>query len=724
MNEALMRLAGMAGIENGYWDGLGGRRDLQEPTAAALLAALDFNLSDDANAQCRSLADQAFLFPLPPCVVIRLGAPMALVMALPSQQRDETIAWELVLESGERSDGEFVPARLTQVDEREIDGVRYSRFSLPLGADVPSGYHQFRLPSLACATTLIVGPARCFIPAALVSGTRRWGLAIQLYTLRSSRNWGIGDFGDLAALATAAGHAGTAFIGLNPLHARHLARPDEASPYSPSSRLFLDPVYIDVEAVEELSTCPDAIAAIASSEFQAQVAKARIERLVDYPAVAALKLTILERLFRCFQQRATEPDNARAIDFRTFKQYGSEPLARFAEFEALRLHLLESTGSVSEWREWPQEFRDPEGAGLVRFRRDAAERIEFQIYLQWVAAEQLQNAARSASVAGMSIGLYRDLAVGAAEDSAETWSEQYLFARGISVGAPPDMLNRQGQTWGLPPWNPRTLARQGYAPFRRLLSANMRNAGALRIDHVMALTRLFWIPKGMNGADGGYVRNAFEELAVIVALESERNRCMVIGEDLGSVPDGFRSRLHDGGFLSYRVMVYERHWHGDGRFCHPEEYPPQSLATVATHDMPTITEYWRGDDIARRAQLGIYPGPQQRDEDAARRHDERAGILRLLGEVGLSPADPSDARDVVGALHSAVARTRSMLAVVQLDDLVGESEPVNIPGTHREYPNWRRKLSLPIEEIFSDERWSQLAAVMREAGRSDPAFPA
>jgi 4-alpha-glucanotransferase len=286
------------------------------------------------------------------------------------------------------------------------------------------------------------------------------------------------------------------------------------------------------------------------------------------------------------------------------------------------------------------------------------------------------------------------------------------------------MLNRQGQTWGLPPPNPRALVRQGYAPFRRLLAANMRDAGALRIDHVMALTRLFWIPEGMSGEAGGYVRNPFDELAAIVALESARNRCMVIGEDLGSVPDGLRARLRDCGFLSYRVLIYERHWQGDGRFCRPEEYPPQSLATVATHDMPTLTEFWRGEDIARRLRLGLYPGQQQCDEDAARREGERAGLLRLLGEIGLSPADPHRAADVVESLHTAIARTGSMLAAVQLDDLVGETEPVNIPGTHREYPNWRRKLAVPLEEIFRDQRWLRLAAIMREAGRAFPASPA
>jgi 4-alpha-glucanotransferase len=239
----------------------------------------------------------------------------------------------------------------------------------------------------------------------------------------------------------------------------------------------------------------------------------------------------------------------------------------------------------------------------------------------------------------------------------------------------------------------------------------------------MSLTRLFWIPHGMSGADGGYVRNSFATLAAIVAIESERHRCMVIGEDLGAVPDGLRDTLHSLGFLSYRVLVYERHWKGDGRFCLPHEYPSQALATVATHDMPTMTEFWHGEDIARRERLGLYATAQQREEDASRRHGERDGMLWLMGQIGLSPADPMDSAQVIEALHTAIARSQAMLASVQLDDLTGETEPVNIPGTHREYPNWRRKLSLPIEEIFRNPRWHRLVQLMREAGRGDQTSP-
>jgi 4-alpha-glucanotransferase len=684
MNEALRRLAAAAGIIDGYWDGLGIRRELNESTTRALLQGLEFDPARDPQAHLSELADAPFMTPLPSSLVLRLGMPLAVTLAISSADLDRAMQWEILFEDGTARQGDFLAAQLAPIDARDIGGCHYVRVSLPLPAELPCGYHRLRLPQLDCSALLIVAPPRCFIPTELEHGRRCWGLAIQLYALRSRRNWGIGDFSDLAALAAAAGRAGAAFIGINPLHARRLAQPDEASPYAPSSREFLDPIYIDVEAVDEFSSCSEARTSIAAPEFQARLAALRAAPLVDYAGVSTLKLYLLGQLFRHFLQHG-RPD--RLDEFHQFRLSRGEPLAHYAGCEAL--------ASIGE---------------------DLGARREFLAYLQWLATSQLQAAAKAGSDAGMSIGLYCDLAVGAAHDGAEVSGEPQLFAQGMSVGAPPDMLNRQGQNWGLPPWNPRRLAELNYLPLRRLLAANMRNAGALRIDHVMALTRLFWIPQGMSGADGGYVSYPFEALAAIVALESERNQCMVIGEDLGSVPEGFREALHQRGFLSYRVLIYERHWQGDGRFCRPEEYPRQALAMVATHDMPTLHEFWNGGDAARREALGLYPEAWQRGEDEKRRMAERSGLSQLLADIGL-PADSNHPGDVVAALHVAIARSNSMLAAAQLDDVIGETEPVNIPGTWREYPNWRRKLSLPIEEILADARWARLAAGMREAGR-------
>lgn len=692
MKPDLIRLAVAAGIEDGYWDGLGIRRDLQEPTAAALLIALGFDPSADSQAQFDALADASFLSPLPSTIVVQCENPCEIFIALPSTRRDEVIPWELDLESGQRISGEFIASHTLVLEERESGGLIFSRYRMALATEIPLGYHRLRLPVLAAETLLIAAPARCFVSGALAHNQRRWGLAVQLYAVRSAHNWGIGDFGDLAAIATTAGQAGAAFVGLNPLHARRLAHPEEASPYAPSSRHFLDPVYIDVEAVIDALNCDAARVAMTEADFRARRARARSSPLVDYAEVIALKLEILEKVYEDFCLSSAPADGERERDFRAFVQRGGALLAHYAEFEARAHHKIITPSQ-----------------------------IEFQMFLQWLACTQFDAAAVAA--ARMSIGLYCDLAVGAARDGAEFASEPHLFAGDVSVGAPPDVLNRHGQNWGLPPWNPRALERLEFAPFRALLSANMRGAGALRIDHVMALTRLFWIPHSMTGADGGYVSNPFATLTAIVALESARNRCMVIGEDLGSVPDGLRASLHERGFLSYRVLVYERHWQSDGRFCLPHEYPRLALATIATHDMPTMTEYWQGGDISRRNRLGLYPTLEQHDEDVARRHNERDGMLWLLGEIGLSPADPVDPAQVIASLHGAVARSNAMLVSIQLDDIMGETEPVNIPGTHREYANWRRKLMLPIEEIFGDARWLQLAAIMREAGRSDRSFP-
>lgn len=690
----MMRLIAAAGIEDAYWDGLGVRRDLPGSTAPALLAALGFEPAADPQAQCEALADASYLSPLPTTFVVPAGGACHISLSLPSGHRAEVLAWEIELESGERLNGTLIAEHGQWMAERECAGRVFCRYRVPLAAQLPLGYHRLRLSSLGAETLLIAAPERCFFHETLAQGGRCWGLALQLYAVRSARNWGIGDFGDLVSIAAEAGRAGAAFIGLNPLHARRLAHPDEASPYAPSSRRFLDPVYIDVDAAMDWSNAGASRQAVADEDVVARRARARSTPLVDYAEVTALKLAILEKVHDDFRSNRSNAHAERLHEFRRFVSRGGLPLARYAEFEA---------------RSWHQSATPVQ--------------VEFQMYLQWLAATQLDAAAAAARDAGMSIGLYCDLAVGAASEGAECASEPHAFASGISIGAPPDMLNRQGQNWGMPPWNPRVLEQLEFAPFRALLAANMRIAGALRIDHVMALTRLFWIPQSMTGAEGGYVRYPFATLLAIVALESVRNRCMVIGEDLGSVPDGLRASLRDGGLLSYRVLVYERHWQGDGRFCLPHEYPRQALATVATHDMPTMAEYWQGGDIDRRDRLGLYPSPQQCADDVTRRRHERDGLLWMLREIGASPSDPGDAGQVIESLHGAVAKSASMLAAIQLDDILGETEPVNIPGTYREYANWRRKLTLPIEEIFNDPRWLRLAAIMREAGRSGRSSP-
>lgn len=716
MDETLARLADAAGIEAGYWDGLGTRRDLGEATARALLVALGHDTTHADQALAALLAAR-WRDCLAPTVCVQAGSTFDIPCNLALDTVPDRLAWRIDREDGSVHVGEGALERDTDAGEHPVAGVAHGRFRLRvvLPQSLPAGYHGLHLPARAARCALLARPARAFLPAALEQGARRWGLAVQVYALRSRRNWGMGDFTDLATLVRLCAAAGADLVGVNPLHARHLARPEEASPYAPSSRLALDPLYLDVERAAGYAESEEARALVATADFQVRLAAARATELVDHAAVAALKLPVLAAAHRTLRSHAGLAASRAALA--VFVAAAAPALHAHALFEAIRLWRRERDGAVDGWRHWGDAWQGPGAPATRAFAAAHPERVEFQYYLQWQAEQQLAAVAALGREGGMATGLYRDLAVGASDDGAECWAADGLVAPGTSVGAPPDLLNREGQDWGLPPWNPGVLATRGYAPFAALLAANMRHAGALRIDHVMALTRLFWIPHGLKGDAGGYLRYDLEAMAAVVLIESQRARCLVIGEDLGSVPDGFREALAVRGFLSYRVLLFERHWSGDGSFKRPWEYPAQALATAVTHDMATIADYWDGGDIPRRAALGLFPEEALAAAEAERRAHEREGLRALAAACGV-PLTGEQPADIIGALHDVVARTSAMLAVVQLDDVAAEREPINIPGTWREYPNWRRKLSLALEDLADDARWCELVARMHAAGRA------
>ncbi len=442
-------------------------------------------------------------------IVGRLRAPLGATVTLRPTAANRTIAWRVV-EEGRRREGSVAFAELPLVARRTVDGRRVERRSLALPIAPPAGYH--RLEVAGASATLIVAPERCYLPPA-VRGRKRWGLAVQLYGLRSERNWGHGDFTDLARLARVAAGAGAAFVGINPVHALDPTRPDACSPYSPSSRLFLNVAYLDVEAIADFAECAAARRAVAGAAFRRRLAQARATPLVDYAAVWARKRPVLDRLYRSFVRRHLATGSARARRFRAFAAQGGAALEALCAFEA---------------RDERCETRPA--------------RAEFAAYLQWNAALQLARAESAAD--RMAVGLYRDLAVGAEPGGAEALLDPRLLPADVSVGAPPDALNVAGQNWNLVPFDPLALRERAFEPFVALLRANMRGAGALRIDHAMGLARLFWIPAGSAASDGAYVRYPLDDLLAIVALESVRNRCLVIGEDLGTVPAGFRERMH------------------------------------------------------------------------------------------------------------------------------------------------------------------------------------
>lgn len=552
-------------------------------------------------------------------------------------------------------------------------------------------------------------PIACHLPEPLRSGGRAWGFSVQLYGLCSSDNWGIGDFGDLRRLVEEAARLGASAIQLNPLHALFLQRPNHISPYAPSSRIFLNALYIDVEEIADLAECDGARARLAEPVFQESLARLRTKSLVDYPGVAAKKLPVLRLLYRSFRERHLNAGTSvRAAAFRDFVTRGGERLQNFAVFEALSTRFA-SAGNGT-WQNWPVEFRNPHNPAVRNFASNHAEDVGFALYLQWIAAEQLHRAADLATSLGMTIGLIADLAVGTEASGADTWGDQDLIAFGAELGAPPDQFNAEGQCWGVPPWRPQVLRNRRYQPFVDLLRGSMSWAGGLRVDHVMAIERQFWVPRGRFGPDGGYVSFRFDELSSVLAQESVRHHCLVVGEDLGTVPAGFRERLAHAQILSTRVLYFERE--SDGRYRPPDAYPLLSVAHAGTHDLPPIEGYLAGGDIDARRRIGLYRG--RADEAAARaaRDDDVACLLDALAPIiGGVMATPSDARD---AIHRFLAKSGSGLVLIQIEDVVGQADQANLPGTIDEYPNWRRKYAFSVDGLAGADAFKHLADLMAE----------
>jgi 4-alpha-glucanotransferase len=547
---------------------------------------------------------------------------------------------------------------------------------------------------------------RCFVPEWLEEG-KGWGISLQLYEIRSRRNWGIGDFADLAEFCAIAGRAGADFVGTNPLHALFLADPSRCSPFSPSNRRFLNPLYIAVDRLPFADT---------SGVDEDKLAHLRAARRVDYVAVTAVKLAALRRAFDAWKQGGEDPDGYRKEDFFLFRDAGGVPLRRHALFEVISGEMV-LQGHGSGWEGWPAEYQDVEGQEATRVAAELGDEVDFHCWLQWIASQQLAQAADAARAAGLRIGLYLDFAVGEAPDGSATWSERTLCIPEMSIGAPPDFFTAEGQNWGLSPLSPSALRREQLLPYRAMISAAMRHAGALRIDHVMGLWQLFFIPRGEHAADGAYVRYPFADMVRTVCEQSRQRQAIVIGEDLGNVPEGFRPAMHQAGILSYRILYFEQGEHG---FLPPQDYPRLAMACLSTHDLPTLAGWWRGDDVELRREHGLIDR-EAADHQFRDRRGSRAALLRQLHELQMlgeedreaidrAEADPDSdfPESLAVAAHRFIARSASMLVAVRLADLTGETEPTNLPGTVDSYPNWRIKSSLALEELEGSTLFSAI----------------
>lgn len=672
-----------AGISLRFINAHGEPETLSDDTKRALLAVMD---TPGGKAP-----------PLPPVQVFAARSKRQL-----TPQGNGTFSWQLQTEQGKNHRG-------------EVQGGE----PIALPPRLPQGYHQLTLSKgrQQWQTRIIIAPRRCYIPEPIEQGKKLWGALVQLYTLRSDDNWGIGDFGDLAMMLEEINAYGGDFVGLNPLHALYPAQPENASPYSPTSRRWLNVLYIDVNRLEDFQHSKAAQRWWNTAKTRNALEQARAAEFVDYSAVAELKLTALRFAWQRYQPRA-----AADVAFQQFIVEGGDHLRYQAAFDGILAERSQQNPDEWGWPAWPEGWRNAVLPEVQQWCAEHQDEIQFWSWLQWVAQQQFAICFQISQELGMTVGLYRDLAVGVAQGSAETWQDPTLYKLGASVGAPPDRLGPQGQNWGLPPLDPHVMRARGYQPFIDLLRANMRDCGALRIDHVMALLRLWWIPYGESADKGAYVAYPVHDLLAILALESQRHRCMVIGEDLGTVPKEIVSLLRNSGIFSWKVLFFEQN--RDGSYRQPQEYPRQSIASASTHDLPTLTGFWNEDDLILRNKLGHFAKQSMLNTEIKLRYQQRKALLDAMHLAYVSHSHSKSTANLTMtptinlSIHRFLAHTNSALLGLQPEDWLGMSSPVNVPGTVDEFPNWRRKLSVSLEKMFSYKKVTQLLNAVSE-GRKE-----
>ncbi|GMM89857.1 4-alpha-glucanotransferase [Vibrio fortis] len=713
----LKQVAEMANLADSYVSAWGDEAQVSDETLTRLLASLGYDTSSD-DALLKSAEKKHKKDVLDPVLVLRDGEPVEVALNLGVSARESEFSWRLETEQGEVLEG-YLQSQVVR-DERAEGGPLV--FALP--NDLAWGYHKLvvsrKRRKKPYEMTLIITPKACFKQNPIEQGKKLWGPSVQLYTLRTQHNWGIGDFGDLKQLVADIASRGGDFVGLNPIHSLFPANPEGASPYSPSSRRWLNILYIDVSSVPEFALSAEAQQTVGSAEFQQRLQKARDAHWVNYTEVSELKMSILPLLFTEFKHRHLDKNSDRAQAFLAFVEEGGDSLMHQAAFDALHAELHAEDSNMWGWPVFPEKYRTFESPATQKYIKENIEKVHLYMYLQWLADCQINDAQSLAEEKGMAVGLYRDLAVGVADSGSETWADEGNLVMDASIGAPPDILGPLGQNWGLPPLNPEVLQATGYDAYIKLLRANMKHCGALRIDHVLGLLRLWWIPKGEDATQGAYIYYPVQDMLAILALESHRYQCSVIGEDLGTVPDEIVDILADAGVHSYKVFFFETS-EEDGGFISPKHYASQSMAALCTHDMPTLRGFWHCDDLKMGQEIGLYPNQEQLNGLFDDRLECKQGILDSVAWHGFLPDGVGrDASQVpmdsylAEALQLHVAAGSSTLLSVQLEDWLEMDQPVNIPGTVDEYPNWRRKLSMNLDEIFAHDGVNRIASRLTE----------
>lgn len=737
----ILELSALCGIIPEYWDIFGKKHEATIETRKGILKAMGMKVGspEEIMREIGERKSRPWKNHAEPVQVASVNAqPLVIPLYIPIEQdreSDLTVEWYMANEEESQGRGERGAvargAELTIDQVKWIDGVRYIRVLLRDTAQRELGYYTFhaevRHPEkifsgssriLTVRSRIIVTPDACYLPSDL-QRKKVWGLSMNLYALRSKSNWGVGDFTDLRSILKWLAWAGGSFAGVNPLHAIPNSAPFGVSPYSPLSRLYKNHIYVDIERVPEVSESPALRRFIFSPAVQSRIKDLRERTLIDYESVASLKEKILRKTFSIFYKNHFAGKTRRGKDFQTYIKEEGKELESFAVYSALR-DYMRRVKNVHSWRDWPSELQDVRGKAVDEFRKSHARDIVYYQYVQWIIDRQLRDLSREARRLQMPIGLYFDMAVGSARGGSDAWSRRDVIAEGAEVGAPPDDFSPDGQNWGFPPFIPERLRETGYEPFIRTIQKNMKYGGAIRIDHALGLFRMFWIPSSMEPRDGAYVEQPFEALIRIIALESVRNRTLVIAEDLGTMSENVRKVLKRFRMLSYRLLYFERKY-PDPAFLPPSKYPEMALCAVTTHDLPTLTGYWAGRDIDVRKKLGAGTPDKWRQLLDDRERDKKL-ILAALRRQRLLPADyrieqnaPREiSHDLCLAIYRYLSQTPCKLMLVSLDDVLGTLDQQNLPGTVFEHPNWIQKTPLMLEEMLKDERLSNLAVALKD----------
>ncbi len=689
-----------------------------------LLKDMGFDLSSNATLTkaIAGVQKSTWTRRIPVVSVVHQGRSFELVLRTAAAQLNDAVDLTVKFEQGGNLALTMTPAELVAIEHAMIEGSEYVAVNVVLPSDIALGYHTVTMTGSNEECSLIVVPETCYEPEAMRGdekshGKKIWGSGIQLYSVRSETNWGMGDYSDLDALIKGLADNGADFIGLNPLHALYQSNPMHASPYSPSSRTYANVLYINPEAVPEFAECPAAQSLIQESDFQSRLANARAQDYVDYALVASLKYSVLEELYLhfCAEHRANNTE--RSQSFNSFREELGGSLRRFATFDTLYEHFRKQDEMSWGWTCWPEAFQKPDSEEVKAFVKANDVRVTYFEYLQWLAREQSATAQNTAKKSGMMLGVYRDLAVGTDRGSADVWSDPELYCLDASIGAPPDGLGPQGQNWGLPPFKPTELYARGYAPFIRMVRGNMNNCGALRIDHAMGLFRLWWCPAGKGAKDGAYVHYPLQDLLGIIKLESHRHQCLVFGEDLGVVPEEIREALPPAKMYSCLNGI---HMQSGDRYPLLDEYKVKAMCNLTCHDTPPLKGWWEGKDIELYGQLGIFDKKLVSKELKARGRTRQAVINTLTqvdelpDGVTLKNVPASFSRELMERFNYYLARSDVQVVNVQLEDCMLIDTPVNVPGTSDEYPNWRRRLTETVEDFFSNEENTRFFANLVE----------